>query len=288
MRAALFPGQGLEPGAVLRALPERHPLLDRGSELLGFDIRQRVSRIARHSQPLLPTDLAQPSIFIAGVIAFEEASREASYDFLVGHSLGEYTALVAGGAIPFSHGLSLVAARGAAMKRAASRSDGGMAAVMGLARHHIDEVCARTGATLANDNSPSQVVFSGTRAALDLAAPLVRSLGGRTVLLRVDGAYHSSAMDPALDALAAVLERTDVRSPKIPVLSNVTARPYRSPGEIRKLLAAQLISPVRFRESIEWLVRRGVTDLDDLGPGRVVGRLAEAIAADQKEATVGA
>ena len=273
----LFPGQGLEPAVVLSALPEHHPLLKQAAQSLGFDLRRRVERITRHSQPLLPTDLAQPAIFVAGVIAFRDAEqRGGSFDFLVGHSLGEYTALVAVGAIPFSHGLRLVSARGAAMKKAAAQTDGGMAAVMGLPVEQVEALCAAVGATFANDNSPSQAVVSGSGTALDRAAPWVRSRGGRTVLLPIDGAYHSEAMTSAEASLAIALERTDVRSPKIPIVSNVTARPYRSPGEIRKLLLTQLTHKVRFRGSIEWLTERGATEFVDLGPGRVVGRLARA------------
>lgn len=287
MRAGLFPGQGLDAAVVLRSLPESHRLLDQADHMLGYDLRRRVEQVLRWSNPLLPTDVAQPAIFVAGLASFEVALESGTnFDYLVGHSLGEYTALVATGAIPFSHGLKLVATRGTAMKRAASHSDGGMAAVMGLSTDQVENLCRQTGVTFANDNSPSQAVVSGSTEALSFAAEVVRSLGGRTVLLSVDGAYHSDAMTSANGALSAALESTDVRCPRIPVVSNVSAVPYRAPGEIRKLLLLQLTHRVRFRESIAWLSTAGVTEFVDLGPGRVVGRLATATAPPRKEARV--
>jgi [acyl-carrier-protein] S-malonyltransferase len=164
------------------------------------------------------------------------------------------------------------------MQRASSITNGCMAAVMGLATDQIETVARDTGVTFANDNSPTQGVISGTDAALAEAATRVRELGGRTVLLPVDGAYHSGAMEPAIADLEETLERTDIRSPNTPVLSNISAQPYRAPGEIRKLLLLQLTSKVRFRESISWLIANGVDDFVDLGPGRIVGRLAQATA----------
>ncbi|HYN37566.1 MAG TPA: ACP S-malonyltransferase [Actinomycetota bacterium] len=277
MRAGLFPGQGLDPRTVASSLPNGHQLLERANEVLGYDVQRRVEQVARSSGPVLRTDLAQPAIFMGGIISFREATeRGEQFDYLAGHSLGEYTALVAGGSIPFDHGLRLVAARGMLMQRASTRSTGGMAAVMNLAFDDAEAICAETGVVLANDNSPSQVVLSGSEEALSRAALLVRGLGGRTVRLPVEAAYHSPAMQPSGLELAAVLDRTEIRSPAIPVLSNVSALPYRAPGEIRKLLVHQLTGRVRFRQSVSWLIESGVTEFFDLGPGRVVGRLAEA------------
>ena len=289
MRAGLFPGQGLEPATVLRALPHRHPHVVTASSLLGYDLRRKVAQVVRNSRPMLPTDVAQPAIFVAGIVSFEDhVERGIGFDYLAGHSLGEYTALVAAGAIPFSHGLKLVAARGKAMKRAASLGDGGMAAVMGLTTERVEELCTETKTTFANDNSPTQAVVSGGNDALADLAERVRSLGGRTVLLPVDGAYHSDAMTAAAAQLADALDATDVRCPRIPVIANVTAAPYRAPGEIRKLLVEQLTHRVRFRESVERLARAGVDEFVDLGPGRVVGRLAAATASLREEVAAGA
>ena len=277
MRCGLFPGQGLDPRTVAASLPDSHHLLERADEILSYDLKRRVAQVERRSRPVLPTDLAQPAIFVAGIISFERSlEREERFHYLAGHSLGEYTALVAGGAMSFDGGLKLVAARGKFMQSVSARASGGMAAALNISIEQALAVCADSGVVVANDNSPEQVVLSGPEECLSRAAVQVRDLGGRSVRLPVDGAFHSAAMDPAAKELAGVLERTEIRSPSIPVLSNVSAEPYRAPGEIRKLLVSQLTGLVRFRESVTWLLKRGVTEFTDLGPGRVVGRLAEA------------
>ena len=277
MRAGLFPGQGLDPPIVSAALSDDHALLKRANEVLGYDLARRVEQVARRSRPILPTDLGQPAIFVAGIISFTDAcERGEQLDYLAGHSLGEYTALVAGGGIRFEAGLKLVAARGTLMKRASARGTGGMAAALNLSLEDAESVSTESGVVLANDNSPGQVVLSGPEESLSRAAVLVRELGGRSVRLPVNGAFHSNEMQSAALELAMVLDETEIRSPAIPVLSNVSAAPYRAPGEIRKLLVSQLTGRVRFRQSVSWLVECGVTEFIDLGPGRIVGRLADA------------
>ncbi len=278
MRIGLFPGQGLDPTVVATALDDGDPVLQRASEILGYDVKRSVQRIACRPRGVLPTALAQPAIFVGGIASFRNALLNGTrFDRLVGHSLGEYTALVAAKAICFSEGLKLVAARANAMQRAARAASGAMAAVMNLSLDDIEYICSETGATIANDNTPKQVVLSGKEDALARAAEIVRARGGRSVLLPVDGAYHSQAMEPAARDLSYALAQTNVRSPKIEVISNVTAKPYRAPGEIRKLLTLQLTHRVRFRESIE-NISRADADFVDLGPGDVVGRLAKAAA----------
>lgn len=288
MRCGLFPGQGLDPRAVAASLPDSL-LLERAGEILGYDLRRRVAQVERRSRPVLPTDLAQPAIFVAGIISFEQAlERGNKFDYLAGHSLGEYTALVAGGAIRFDAGLELVAARGRFMQRASARAGGGMAVALNLSFEEAQSICADAGVVLANDNSPGQVVLSGPEERLSRAAVQVRDLGGRSVRLPVDGAFHSPAMEPAANELAGILERTEIRSPSIPVVSNVSAAPYRAPGEIRKLLVRQLTGVVHFRDSVTWLLKRGVTNFTDLGPGRIVGRLADATVRAAKEIGINA
>lgn len=289
MRVGLFPGQGLDAATVLAGLVPNDPVLDRAGEILRFDIRRKVDQVAGRSRAIMPTSVAQPAIFLAGLIGFRKAfERGERFDYLVGHSLGEYTALVAACSIPFTQGLKLVAARGRAMQLAASQTNGGMAAVMNLAPDEVEVVCKETGVLVANDNSPNQVVLSGREDSLGRAAQMVRTLGGRAVLLPVDGAYHSPAMDLAAEHISDVLEGTSVRKPKIPVVSNVSATTYRAPGEVRKLLALQVGHKVRFRESILFVLDHGVPDFVDLGPGRVVARLAEATARTRKEVPVDA
>lgn len=277
MRAALFPGQGISPKVVAGSLDPRHPFAHEASEMLGYDLVRRVEQIARRPRGVIPTSVAQPAIFVAGLTAYETAvGRGEAFDYVLGHSLGEYTALVAAGAISFRHGLAVVIARGKAMERAAARSSGGMAAIIGLDLERVEAIASAHDVVVANDNSPRQVVISGDQEALAAAATVVRAEGGRSVLLPVEGAFHSVAMNAAADSLAATLFTVEIRNPVLPVLSNVSARPYRAPGEIRRLLEHQLTNRVRFRECLLYLVEQGVTDHVDLGPGDVVGRIAHA------------
>lgn len=277
MKAALFPGQGIDARTVRDALDPEHPRVTQASETLGFDLVRRVEQATRSSREVMPTTVAQPGILVAGVIAYEDRRRAGEdFHYLLGHSLGEYTALVAGGSIPFGHGVRLIAARAATMHRAAQMGSGGMAAVMRLELGIVEQIAAKHSLVIANDNSPDQVVVSGDRAGLSLAAEDVRRTGGRAILLNVEGAFHSPAMDAAIADLDAALIATEVRNPSVPVISNVAARPYRAPGEIRKLLISQLTGRVRFREGLLFMAEQGVTDLVDIGPGDVVGRLARA------------
>lgn len=276
MRAGLFPGQGVDAAAVHDALtPGR--LLDEADRILGVSLRDAIARCLDRARPTLPTDLAQPALFVAGLTAHEE--RGESFDVYAGHSVGEYTALAAAGVMSPEDGLALVCVRGRAMGAAGRAHPGGMAAVKGLSSGELEDVCERSGTVVANDNSPAQLVIGGTDDALAEAARLVRAAGGRALLLPVEGAFHTPAMASAAEPLRAALDQTEIKMPRVPVVSNLTARPYRAPGEIRKMLVRQVTERVRFRESVEWMAASGVTELVDLGPGRVVGKLAAATAA---------
>ena len=273
MRAGLFPGQGVPARTVLESLPKSHALVVSASELLGYDLFKRVEVAARRKGASLPTAVAQPAIFVAGMISFSYDS--ARRDFLCGHSLGEYTALTAAGAFSFEDALAIVHVRAEGMERAGRVAPGSMAAVLGLDLGRVSDIARRTGVVVANDNSPGQVVLAGPEPALAAAAAEVRAAGARSVLLDVAGAFHTDAMAPAGPALARALEETEVRTPEIPVVSNVLARPYTAAAEVKELLVAQLTRPVRFRESIEWLLEQDVEDFTDFGPGRVVAGLAQ-------------
>jgi [acyl-carrier-protein] S-malonyltransferase len=275
VRAGLFPGQGVDAATVHAALRDG-PLLERAGAVLGLDLRAAVERCLDRARPTLPTDLAQPALFVAGLTA--HASHLDGFDVYAGHSIGEYTALAAAGALTPDDGLRLVCLRGRAMKEAAQTAPGGMAAIKGLTPAELEDLCRRSGTVIANDNSPAQLVIGGPDDALAEAARLVRSAGGRALLLAVEGAFHTPAMAPATGALSDALDHTPIRMPRVPVVSNLTARPYRAPGEIRKMLVRQLTERVRFRESVEWMAASGVTDFVDLGPGRVAGKLAAATA----------
>ena len=273
MRAGLFPGQGIPAKTVLESLPKSHALLASASELLGYDLFKRVEVAARRKGASLPTAVAQPAIFVAGMISFSYDS--AGWDFFCGHSLGEYTALTAAGAFSFEDALAIVHIRAEGMERAGRVAPGSMAAVLGLELEQVSDIAQRTGVVIANDNSPGQVVLAGPEPALASAATEVRAAGARSVLLDVSGAFHTPAMAPASPALAQALQAAEIRTPEIPVVSNVLARPYSDPTEVKELLVAQLTRPVRFRESIEWLVEQDVEDFTDFGPGRIVAGLAQ-------------
>ena len=274
MTVGLFPGQGVAPSLVLESLVD-DDLLTRADELLGYDLRARVEVSCRGKSSVLPTTIAQPAIFVGGLIAWARATTEGRrFNAYAGHSVGEFAALVAGNAIAFDDGLCAVASRAAFMERAARLNPGGMMAVLGPDIGTVEVVVERAGVTIANDNAPGQVVLAGSEDGLARAAAMVREIGARAILLDVSGPFHSAAMEPASVGLRDTLDHISVRSPQVPVMSNVTALPYRAPGEIRKRLVEQLVNRVRFREVLEWLWQHNAEAFEDFGPGDVVARLA--------------
>jgi [acyl-carrier-protein] S-malonyltransferase len=249
--------------------------LTKANELLGYDLRRQVKNSATDNKKPLPTSLAQPAIFTASLIGWDAAPPpDKSCAFLLGHSLGEFSALTAAGAMSFEHGLAVVAVRGQAMAAASRANPGRMMAVLGLGDDDVAAISQSSGAAIANDNAPGQVVLSGREDALSQAAALVRSAGGRSLLLDVSGPFHTSPMARAEHALIDVLDHVWIRQPSIKVVSNVTGVPYRTPGEIRKLLVQGLVSRVRFRDCVRHLWQGGIREFLDVGPGRVVEDLA--------------
>lgn len=269
MRLGLFPGQGVPVRTVLAALPAGDPLVETASQVLCYDLSKKV---ARRERSIMPTSLAQPAIFTASLVSFYDSAIEC--DALLGHSVGEYAALVAGQSMSFEHALCVVQVRGDAMEKAAAKANGGMVAVLDLDFADVETIALEAGVVVANDNAPHQVVLAGGDEELVQAASLARARGGRAVRLDVTGPFHTPQVASAAPLLRAALDHISIRSPKLPVISNVSAKPYRAPGEIRKLLVEQLTSRVRFREALETLWLEGARDFHDFGPGRVVGRLA--------------
>jgi [acyl-carrier-protein] S-malonyltransferase len=215
------------------------------------------------------TEFAQPAIFCASLAGWEELGRPEG-DYMAGHSLGELGALVAAGAVSEQDGLELVVLRGALMGRA---EEGGMVALMGAgAADHAHELAATHGLTVANDNSPQQVVLSGRREALPDAVQAARDLGLRAMALDVTGAFHSPLMASAVPAFQAALERVTFDAPKVPVLSAATAEPF---DDVPLRLAQALTHPVRWRETMLALHERGVNRFIETGPGRVLTGLAK-------------
>jgi [acyl-carrier-protein] S-malonyltransferase len=205
--------------------------------------------------------------------------------FVAGHSMGEFSALVAAGALSFEDGLRLVRQRGRLMQQAGERYPGGMAAVLGLERAPLEEVCAtareRTGAYVgvANDNCPGQIVISGTIDALERATRIAEELGAKRVIrLQVSIAAHSPLMNEAAEAFRQVLDNTPLRRPHISIVANATAGPLTEPAAIRDALGEQLTSPVRWTESVEWMVAHGVECFVEVGPKKVLTGLLRRIA----------
>lgn len=259
--AILFPGQGSQTDGMREEVQRVRPdLLAAAIEAVGEDPFARVDD---------GTQFAQPAIFCASLAGWEELGRPEG-DYMAGHSLGELGALVAAGAVSEQDGLELVVLRGALMGQA---EEGGMVALMGAgAADHAHELAEAHGLAVANDNSPQQVVLSGPRGSLPAAAQAARELGLRAMELDVTGAFHSPLMGPAAPKFEAALARVEFSSPRVPVLTAVTAEPF---DDIPVRLAQALTRPVRWRETMLALRERGVERFVEVGPGRVLTGLAK-------------
>jgi [acyl-carrier-protein] S-malonyltransferase len=255
--------------------------------VLGFDLAQLC--FEGPEEELRRTAITQPALLATSIACLAPLrAMGAQPDLVAGHSLGEYTALVAAGALSLADGLRLVARRGELMEAAAREAPGGMAAILGLATEQIEQLCEESGATVANRNAPGQVVISGPAGAIERAVARARELGARrAVPLNVAGAFHSPCMASASAALRREIEATDLRSAAIPVIANVTARPVQAPQEIRAALVEQLTGSVRWEESIQRAVAMGADRLVEIGPGSVLAGLARRIAPDLHVASVG-
>jgi [acyl-carrier-protein] S-malonyltransferase len=257
----LFPGQGSHADGMEE--PYRNAsLLRRGLAQLDYDPFARLAGGTRFQQPAL---------FLCGVAAWEQAGRPDAAA-AAGHSLGEYAALVAAGALEFDDALRLVDIRAAAMSDAGDASPGGMVALLGASPEAAEELAERHRLSVANDNAPGQIVLSGPRDAVQRAADDADDVGARARVLPVSGAFHSPAMRPAQDALRAALAEVEVTAPRFPVYSNGTAAPFE---DVREQLAANLLAPVRFRESVLAMRADGVEEFDELGPGNVLAALVK-------------
>jgi malonyl CoA-acyl carrier protein transacylase len=241
-----------------------HPLLRRGIELLGFDPFDNLAEGTRSHQPAL---------FLCSIAQWASRDERDEHPLAAaGHSLGEYAALTAAGAIDFEDAVRLVGARANAMAHAAQIEPGGMVAMLGGERDDVCELAAQLGLSLANDNAPGQIVLSGAIDAVDAAVDAAAAIGCRARKLDVAGAFHSPLMAPAADALRQALEETPIREPAFPVLSNGSTRPFE---DIRTELAENLLKPVRWREILVELQARGATDFVECGPGSVLKGLVK-------------
>jgi len=280
--AFLFPGQGAQTVGMGRRLAESLPsvraLYDRAADVLGYDLAQLC--FEGPAEKLDSTVCSQPALFVTSLAALESLKAESpdvvlSCEAAAGLSLGEYTAMVLAGVMEFEDGLALVQKRGAAMQEASDATLGGMVSVLGLERVEVERLCreAADGETLevANLLCPGNVVVSGTVAACERAAELAPSMGAmKAVPLAVAGAFHTEIMRPADERLAAALADVPMQRPKIPVVSNVDARPHDDPEEIRDLLIRQVLCPVRWEDSMRYLLAEGFDQFYEVGPGRVL------------------
>ncbi len=283
MNAILFAGQGAQTVGMGRdlaqAFPECAQLFARANEILGYDLA-KICFEGPESE-LVKSNHCQPAIFVVSAACYLAlgAGRDApDLAGVAGLSLGEWTALWMAQALNFDDVVRVLEARGRFMQEACEQNEGAMLSVLGLDPARLAEVVAQSGAEPANFNSPEQTVLSGTRAAIQQAEGLAKAAGAkRAILLNVAGAYHSKLMASAAERLCAFLRDIEIRSPAIPVVSNVTGRPHGSPAEIRQLMARQVVSPVQWIAVMDWFKQNGVRRYLECGPGRVLCGLAKRI-----------
>lgn len=292
MKAFVFPGQGAQFVGMGKDLYENSAiakeLFEKANEILGFRITDLM--FAGTDEDLRQTKVTQPAIFLHSVILAKTLGENFNPDMVAGHSLGEFSALVAAGALSFEDGLKLVAKRAMAMQKACEATPSTMAAVLGLADEKVEEICASIqDATVvpANYNCPGQIVISGTEEGIDKACELLLAAGAKRALkLKVGGAFHSPVMEPARAELAEAINATAFTAPICPIYQNVNAKPETQPEVIKENLVAQLTAPVRWTQSVLNMITDGADNFTEVGPGNVLQGLVKKI--DKTVTTQGA
>ena len=285
MKVFMFPGQGSQYPGMAKELYESNPtareMFDRANEILGFDITEIM--FDGTAEDLKQTKVTQPAVFLHSVI-LAKCSPDFKPDMVAGHSLGEFSALTAAGALDFEDGLRLVSIRAHAMQKACEANPGTMAAILALPAETIESVCAEVDGIVvpANYNCDGQIVISGAVDAVAEASERLKAAGAkRALILPVGGAFHSPLMQPAAEELAAGIESVDFKTPVCPVYQNVTALPNTDPAEIKKNLLAQLTAPVRWTQIVMNMVADGAASFTESGPGKVLQGLVSKIAPNQ-------
>lgn len=288
MKAYIFPGQGSQFPGMAKELYENDALaremFERANGILGFRITDIM--FEGTADQLKQTKVTQPAIFLHSVI-LAKCSPEFSPDMVAGHSLGEFSALVAAGALDFADGLRLVSIRARAMQKACEANPGAMAAILALPADMVEAICAETEGTVvpANYNCEGQIVISGSCDAVAAASEKMKAAGAkRALLLPVGGAFHSPLMQPAAEELAEGIASVEFRQPVCPVYQNVTALPTTDPAEIRRNLLAQLTAPVRWTQTVLNMAADGADEFVETGPGKVLqGLLSKILPASYKD-----
>jgi [acyl-carrier-protein] S-malonyltransferase len=283
MNAYVFPGQGAQFVGMGKDLYEKSDaakvMFEKANEILGFRITDLM--FSGTDEDLRQTRVTQPAIFLHSVILAKTLGDTFKPDMTAGHSLGEFSALVAAGALSFEDGLRLVYARAMAMQKACEAEPSTMAAILGLDDSRVEGVLADIQEVVvpANYNSPGQLVISGSVKGIEVACELLKAAGAKRALpLKVGGAFHSPLMEPARVELESAIKATEFSVPVCPVFQNVTGKHYTDPAQIRENLIAQLTAPVRWTQTVQNMVEYGATNFTEVGPGTVLQGLVKKIA----------
>ena len=282
MKAFVFPGQGAQFVGMGKDLYDNNEvarnMFEKANEILGFRITDLM--FEGTDEDLRKTSVTQPAIFLHSVILAKTMGEEFTPSMVAGHSLGEFSALVAAGALSFEDGLRLVSARAQAMQKACELKPSTMAAVLALPDEKVEEICAGIDGVVvcANYNCPGQIVISGEIEAVNEACTRLKEAGAKRALpLKVGGAFHSPCMEPARAELAEAIQNTTFSTPSVPVYQNVDAKPHTDPAEIKANLIAQLTGAVRWTQSVQNMIADGATEFVELGPGKVLQGLVAKI-----------